>query len=74
MKRQTIKCKWACYDTLYAGTDQVGKGRMKDVDGLAVVGCLLTLVSINSPFSANHNSYLIDLVQREYKGSIVYFR
>ena len=68
MKRQTIKCKWACYDTLYAGTDQVGKGRMKDVDGLAVLGCLLTLFSINSPFSANY------LVQREYKGSIVYFR
>ena len=50
------------------------KGRMKYVDGLAVMGCLLTLVSINSPFSANYNSYLIDLVQRENKGSIVYFR
>lgn len=64
------------YGTLYAGTDQgfqLGKGRMKDVDGVAVVGCLMTLVPINSPFSANYNSYFIDLVQREYKSSIVYF-
>lgn len=47
--------------------------RMNDLDGVAVVGCLMTLVSIYSPFSANYNPYFIDLVQREYKSSIVYF-